>query len=307
MELRHIHYFLVLAEEKNVTKAAEKLCIAQPPLSRQIKDLEEELGSELFIRSNKGVRLTAAGEKFLDYALQIEHLADQSKEALKDVSNGLQGTLFLATVEGRAPHMLAEWIADFHKKYPKVVFNLWNGNSDDVTSRLENRLCDIAIICGPYDSSTLEGLYVYTEPWAAIMSCDHPLAKKHPSKPGKDTLDTISVKELAPYELIIPSKQSRLHEISGWFDKDSPAPAYIGRLAHTLDAYELAEQNVGIAIYPASASIYKNNDRICVKRLVNPEVSAKYYLARIAGRQMTPVAEKFWEHVEQLVIAGDKF
>ncbi len=297
MELRHIHYFLVLAEEKNVTKAAEKLCMAQPPLSRQIKDLEDELGSELFVRSNKGVRLTEAGEKFMDYALQIEHLADQSKEAVKDVNIGLQGTLFLATVEGRAPHLLAEWIADFHKEYPKVVFNLWNGNSDDVALRLENRLCDLAIICGPYDSSELEGVFVYNEPWAAIMSSEHPLAKKKTGVHKKGDLEPLSVKELAPYELIIPSKQSRLHEISSWFDDCEEKPAFIGRLAHALDAYELAEQNVGIAIYPASESIYKNNDKVVVKKLADPEVTANYYLARIQGRQMTPVAEKFWEFV----------
>ena len=85
MELRHIRYFLTLAEEKSFTRAAEKLLIAQPPLSRQIRDLEEELGTELFERSSRGVTLTEAGEKFRQYALQIEHLADQSVEAIKEM------------------------------------------------------------------------------------------------------------------------------------------------------------------------------------------------------------------------------
>ena len=135
MELRHIHYFLVLAEEKSFTKAAEKLLIAQPPLSRQIKDLEEELGVPLFTRSPRGVALTEAGVKFRQYALQIEHLSHQSIEVVKEMNKGLQGTLYIASVEGRAPHLISEWVAGFHKLYPHVEFNLWNGNSDDVLQR----------------------------------------------------------------------------------------------------------------------------------------------------------------------------
>ena len=114
MELRHIHYFLVLAEEKSFTKAVQRLLIAQPPLSRQIKDLEEELGVELFHRSSKGVTLTEAGQKFRQYALQIEHLSNQSVEVVREMDKGLQGTLYLASVEGRAPHLISEWIAGFH-------------------------------------------------------------------------------------------------------------------------------------------------------------------------------------------------
>ena len=291
MELRHIRYFLTLAEEKSFTKAAEKLLIAQPPLSRQIRDLEEELGTTLFERSTRGVALTQAGEKFLQYALQIEHLAEQSVEVLQEMKDGLQGTLYLASVEGQGPRLLSKWIAGFHKLYPHVEFHLWNGDSDDVFFRLQNGLCDLALIAGPYDQENLEGLWVYEEPWVAMIPAVHPLAKS--------SRDTIVLKELEPYELIIPSRHSRLQEISGWFEKKDMKPKVICRMAHLLNAYELTEQNVGIAIYPASAAFYGDKEKVVVRKLIDPEVTASYYLTRRTGKELSAVAKEFYRYVEE--------
>ena len=291
MELRHIRYFLTLAEEKSFTKAAEKLLIAQPPLSRQIRDLEEELGTTLFERSTRGVALTQAGEKFLQYALQIEHLAEQSVEVLQEMKDGLQGTLYLASVEGQGPRLLSKWIAGFHKLYPHVEFHLWNGDSDDVFFRLQNGLCDLALIAGPYDQENLEGLWIYEEPWVAMIPAVHPLAKS--------SRDTIALKELEPYELIIPSRHSRLQEISGWFEKKDMKPKVICRMAHLLNAYELTEQNVGIAIYPASAAFYGDKEKVVVRKLIDPEVTASYYLTRRTGKELSAVAKEFYRYVEE--------
>ena len=291
MELRHIRYFLTLAEEKSFTRAAEKLLIAQPPLSRQIRDLEEELGTTLFERSTRGVVLTQAGEKFLQYALQIEHLAEQSVEVMQEMKDGLQGTLYLASVEGQGPRLLSKWIAGFHKLYPHVEFHLWNGDSDDVFLRLQNGLCDLALIAGPYDQENLEGLWVSEEPWVAMIPASHPLANSN--------RDTIALKELEPYELIIPSRHSRLQEITGWFQKEDIKPKVIGRMAHLLNAYELTEQNVGIAIYPASAAFYGDKEKVVVRRLIHPEVTGSYYLTKRAGKELSAVAKEFYRYVEE--------
>ena len=290
MELRHIRYFLTLAEEKSFTRAAEKLLIAQPPLSRQIRDLEEELGTTLFERSTRGVVLTQAGEKFLQYALQIEHLAEQSVEVMQEMKDGLQGTLYLASVEGQGPRLLSKWIAGFHKLYPHVEFHLWNGDSDDVFLRLQNGLCDLALIAGPYDQENLEGLWVSEEPWVAMIPASHPLANSN--------RDTIALKELEPYELIIPSRHSRLQEITGWFQKEDIKPKVIGRMAHLLNAYELTEQNVGIAIYPASAAFYGDKEKVVVRRLIHPEVTASSYLHKREGTELSAVAQDFYRYVE---------
>ena len=152
MELRHIRYFKAVAEEKNFTRAAEKLAIAQPPLSRQIQDLEAELGTSLFVRTPHKVTLTEEGELFLQYATQILDLVNRSEEEVKERKEGLQGTLYIASVEGCGPRLFAEWIAAFQKKHPHVQYNLWNGNTDDVNNRVTKGLCELAMITAPYNT-----------------------------------------------------------------------------------------------------------------------------------------------------------
>ena len=157
MELRHLRYFLVLAEELNFTRAAERLMIAQPPLSRQIRDLEEELGAPLFVRQHHSVRLTDEGVLFRDYASRIIALADQSVSDIRNMRSGLQGTLYLAEVEGKGPRLMAEWIAGFSRLHPKVQFSVWNGNSDEVVNRVRKGLSDAALIMEPHDRTQSPG------------------------------------------------------------------------------------------------------------------------------------------------------
>lgn len=293
MELRHIRYFMTVADELNFTKAAEKLMIAQPPLSRQIKDLEDELGTPLFVRKSRGLVLTEAGERFRQYANQILHLADQSMEDIREMNAGLQGTLYLAMVEGIAPRLLSGWVADFHKAYPRVEFNLWNGNTDDVASRVINGLCDMAIITAPYDAESLEGMQVYEEPWIAMIPANHPLA----AEPG----DEISLSKLAPYDLMIPSRQSRLQEIEGWFLPLGVKPNIICRMAHMLNVYELTSRGVGIGIYPEAAAAYAREQDVKIKRLKDPSVSAKYVFVRNRDKKHSIAAEEFFQFVKNRI------
>ena len=177
MELRHLRYFLTVCEEMNFTKAAERLMIAQPPLSRQIKDLEEELGAPLFVRQHHTLALTDEGVRFRSYANRIVSLADRSVEDIKEMNTGLQGTVYIAEVEGKAPRLTSSYIASFSNLHPNVQFNIWNGNSDEVTARVKNGLADVAVIMEPYDPKDLHSIPIYKEPWVAMFSCDHPLAK----------------------------------------------------------------------------------------------------------------------------------
>lgn len=291
MELRHIRYFLAVAEEMNFTRAAEKLCIAQPPLSRQIQDLEYELGAKLFIRKPHSLALTEEGMLFRQYAMQVLNLVEKSAEDIRDMTRGLQGILYLASVEGHGPHLYSEWIVGMHQKYPDVQYNLWNGNSDDVAGRVSKGLSELGIITEPYNAEGLEAIRIYEEPWVAMMPLDHPLA----SLPG----DCISFRDLADYDLIIPSRHSRLKEVQEWFASSGVTPRIRCRIAHTLSAYELTRQGVGVAIYPASITDIAARDTICTKMLTDPEVKVSYVLIWSKERTLSKVAKAFVDYVRE--------
>ncbi len=289
MELRHIRYFMAVAEELNFTKAAEKLHMAQPPLSRQIQDLEKELGARLFHRTPHMLKLTEEGVLFSQYAVQILELARRSAEGIRELHTGLTGTLYLASVEGHAPRLISEWIAGFHKLHPHVQYDLWNGSSDEVTDRVTKGLCDLGIITSPYSTEGLSVLPVYDEPWVAILPKDHLLALEDG--------DTIRLEKLSPFELIIPSRRSRLQEITGWFELSGNRPHILCRISNTLNAYMLVEQGVGIAIYPASANDIRTPDSICIRRITDPAVTVSYALIWKKNQNLSHAAEALIRYV----------
>ena len=288
MELRHIRYFLTVADEGSLTKAADKLLIAQPPLSRQIRDLEEELGTPLFIRKNNGVSLTEAGVRFRQYALQILALSERSVEDIQDMRGGLKGILYLAAVEGSAPKIISKWISSFSSVYPEVEYNLWNGNTDDVVQRVRNGLCEIAVITAPYDQEELIGINVYKEPWVAMIPASHPLADIKSRN--------IDLGELEGYDLLIPSRASRLKEIEDWFAPLGIEPKVKCRLAHMQNAIELTRQGLGISIFPAAVADYIS-DGIVVKKITHPTVNATYVCVRSKDHKLSKLAGEFWESI----------
>lgn len=290
MELRHIRYFLAVAEEMSFTRAAARLCIAQPPLSRQIQELENELGVKLFLRNPHAIQLTEEGARFQQAAYQMLELLDKSTEEIRAMKHGLMGTLYLSSVEGHAPRLFSQWIAGFHALYPDVQYSLWNGNTDDVNYRLTKGLCDLAIIMEPYNTEGLGSLRVYEEPWVAMIPRSHPLA----AVPD----DTVQLAQLAPYDLIIPSRQSRLQEITDWFRQSGTEPRIRCRIAHILNACELTRQGLGIAIYPAAAADVASQEDICIKKLTEPAVTASYVLIWNQNHQLSQVAEEFLKYVK---------
>ena len=268
MELRHIRYFKAVAEEKNFTRAAEKLAIAQPPLSRQIQDLEEELGTKLFERSPHKVKLTEEGELFLQYASQILDLVNRSEEEERIRKEGLQGTLYIASVEGCGPHLFAHWISEFQKMHPHVQYILWNGNTDDVNNRVTKSLCEVAMI-----------------------TKGHPLYS--------ETNEPINPNELLPYDLLIPSRESRQGEIHGWFSDPQSMPIIRGRVAHMMNAYELSKNGVGIAIYPESISSLVRDREVCIRQINHPDAKAFYALIWKKDRTLSHAAEAFIEFIKK--------
>ena len=287
MDLRSLRYFTVVAQELNITRAAEKLNMSQPPLSNQLKALEEELGVTLLIRGKRHLQLTEAGNLLLRRATQILELADKTKQELVDMKDGLSGTISIGMVEGRAPFLVSRWIAGFREEFPRIQFSLWNGSSDDVLDRLYRGLVDIAVIAAPYDTEHLEGFQVGREPWVAIIPASHPLAKAE----GKQ----VSLSSLVGEPLIVPSRKSRVDAIHKWFREVGAEPNIICEMSNYLDAVALSERGVGISIFPQTTP--EPMPGIVCRRIIEPSHRARYLLVHKRNSSMSELSQTFLDFV----------
>ena len=289
MELRTLHYFTVVAQELNITRAAEKLNMSQPPLSNQIKALEEELGVQLFIRGKRHLELTEEGGLLLRRAVQIQELADKTRQEIPSLREGMTGVIYLSMVEGRAPFLAARWIAGFREEFPLVRYNLWNGSSDDVLDRLHKGLADLAVIAAPYDTEHLEGFSVGREPWIAMLHPDHPLAQP--------IGDTIPLSSLVGEPLIVPSRKSRVDAIRRWFGEVGAEPHILCEMSNYMDAAALTSQGVGISIFPQTVDV--SNGLVVSKVVIQPSRQVEYILVWNRGQPPSGLTREFIHFVQE--------
>ena len=289
MELRTLHYFTVVARELNITRAAEKLNMSQPALSNQIKALEEELGVQLFIRGKRHLELTEEGALLLRRAIQMQELADKTRQEIASLREGMTGVIYLSMVEGRAPFLAARWIAGFREEFPLVRYNLWNGSSDDVLDRLHKGLADLAVIAAPYDTEHLEGFPVGREPWIAMLHPDHPLAQP--------IGDTIPLSSLVGEPLIVPSRKSRVDAIRRWFGEVGAEPHILCEMSNYMDAAALTSQGVGISIFPQTVDV--SNGLVVSKVVIQPSRQVEYILVWNRGQPPSGLTREFIHFVQE--------
>ena len=282
MDLRTLRYFVTAAEELNITRAAERLNMSQPPLSNQIKALETELGTTLFIRGKRHLKLTEAGSLLYRRAVQLLELAEQTQQEIRSL-DGLSGTIHVSVVDGRAPFLLARWIAGFRAEFPEVKFRLWNGSGDEVFERLDRGLADVAVVAAPYDRESFEGFPVSREPWVAMIPAQHPLARTEGA--------FLPLRSLVGEPLITPSRSSRVSAIRKWFEEIGAEPNIVCEMSNYLDAVALAEQAVGICIFPQTT--YTPNRMLVKKVIVDSERQVEYLLVWARKQRRSELVEEF--------------
>ena len=287
MDLRALHYFVVVAEELNITRAAKRLNMSQPPLSAQIRKLEGELGVQLFVLRKGRLVITDAGARLFRRARQILELSEQTQQELRSLE-GISGNLNISLVEGRAPYLLSRWVAGFRSEFPQVVVHLWNGSGDEVMERLQRGLADLALVAAPYNAEQLDGFAVGREPWVAILSEEHPLAQEEG--------EFLPLKKLVGQPLFIPSRRSRIDAIHTWFDELGEEPSIAGYLSNYIDAVALAEQNVGICIYPMTT--YTNNELLVKKIITESARQIEYALVWKRGERRSELVQEFINYVQ---------
>lgn len=194
MELRTLRYFLEIAREENMTKAAERMHVSQSALSRQVKSLEEELGKRLFIRHSFRIELTPEGILLRKRAEDILQMVDKTTEEFQSLDDDLHGDIFIGCAESEAMKRLATLLVDLHRLHPGIHYHLKSGNTADIAGDLDKGLLDFAVIANAVDLSKYNFLTVPTRDlWGAVIPKTHPLAAK----------DRISVTDLLDEPLIL--------------------------------------------------------------------------------------------------------
>lgn len=208
MEIRVLKYFLLVAREENITKAANLLHLTQPTLSRQLMQLEEELGVQLFRRSKHHIILTEEGMLLRQRAEEIVALADKTKDDLQHREGQLAGVVAVGSGEWKSSRFLAQLLTAFQRENPQVSFAIYSGNSDNIKERIERGLLDVGLLQEPVDITKYS--FVRTpirEEWGVLVREDSELAARKSIGPA----------ELAAVPLLLPERESVQNELRNWF------------------------------------------------------------------------------------------
>lgn len=223
MDIRVLEYFLAVAREESITKAAKALSMTQPPLSRQLKELEDELGKQLFIRGNKKVTLTEEGILLRKRAEELIELMEKTKEEIRSSEERIHGTVLIGAGESDAVSFLARTARRLQMSHPDISYHLYSGDATSITEKLDHGLIDFGLLVEPVDISKYEYLRLpVKDTWGVLMRRDSPLAVK----------DQILAEDLWEKPLIVSHQIYDSSELSSWFQRDI-------RKLHITAAYEL--------------------------------------------------------------------
>ena len=211
MDIRVLQYFLTVAREESITRAAETLRMTQPPLSRQLKDLEDELGKKLLIRGSKKVTLTEDGMLLRKRAEEMIDLMEKTKAELASSDENIHGEIYIGGGETDAIALFAQAAGKLQKKHPMVHYHIYSGDAEIVMEKLDKGLIDFGLLVGPVDVSRYDNMRLpISDTWGVLMRKDTPLAEK----------DVICAGDLWDKPLIVSQQAYTGSDISAWLEKD---------------------------------------------------------------------------------------
>lgn len=245
MDLRRLRYFVAVAEELNFSRAAERLHIAQPPLSDQIKKLEQDLGLQLFNRTRRSVQLTEAGRLLLEEARRIFTQIEQSTQVVQRVGHGEVGQLAVGFVPSASNKVLPPFLRAFGERFPGVKLFLYELNPDDVLAAVHDRRVDVGFLYAPFEDVTLDAKSISREPFVVALPDTHHLADK----------SEISLRELAGEPFILPLRYQK----AGLYDRILElcreagfSPKVVQEVWLIQTHVNLVAGGIGVALVPAS-------------------------------------------------------
>ncbi len=281
MELRQLKYFLVLAEELHFSRAAQRLAISQPPLSVAIRQLEEELGAQLFERTSKEVRLTAAGRHLRGQAQEIMEQALRVKQDMRAIAEGMQGSLRLGFVGSAIYRGLPEALEGFRERHPRVRIDMLELNSAEQITALQQERLDLGLLHATRPAAGLQSQALVSEPFMACLPAGHALAG----------LRALKVRQLAGERMVLFSRQvSPDYHQQIWqiCQSEGFTPELHHEVRHWLSVLSMVSLRQGVSLVPS-----------CLQRVGFPGLA----FVPIQGRHPQSQMQAMWHpgHVQPLV------
>lgn len=298
MEIRVLRYFLAVSREGSITAAANYLHLTQPTLSRQLKDLEEELGQTLLIRKSHRVTLTPEGMLLRKRAEEIIAMVDKTQSEFVSLGNTVSGNVYIGGGETRVMKEIATVIRDIQTAFPAIHFHLYSGNAEDVTERLDKGILDFGVLIQPADLSRYQSLQLKgKDQWGVLMPKDSPLAAKKAIK-KEDLLDLP----------LICSRQAIRRHINGnafshWFGEDFERLNIVSTFNLIYNAALLVEAGAGYAISLDGLTDTSRDSALCFRPL-SPRLESRLAIVWKKDQVFSPAAQLFLDRITDLYQSG---
>ena len=292
MELRVLKYFLTVAREGSITGAANSLHLTQPTLTRQIQELEKELGQKLFVRGKYKVTLTPEGMILRNRAQEIVDMVEKTEAEFQAISDTISGDVYIGGGESDCMKHIAEIIKEIQTEYPAIKFHLFSGNAEDVTEKLDKGLLDFGVLIQPVDLSKYDNLPLPDKDiWGVVMKKDSPLAKK----------EYIELEDLRGLPLInsrqAMRKTSSKNEFIEWFQGEFENMNTVATINLVYNAAVMVKAGIGYAITLDKLVDTSSESELCFRPL-KPKLESGLDIVWKKYRVFSPAAKIFLDKLK---------
>ena len=282
MELRVLRYFIEVARTQNITAAAERLHITQPTLSKQLMDLEDELGAKLFERGKRRTTLTEDGMLLFQRAKEIVALADLTESAFRSTDERIAGDIAIGCGETEGMRLLVDAMKEMRAAHPGVTFRLSSGNFEDISDRLDGGLVDFGLFVG--DAAVAKYDYIklpHSDAWGLLMRADSALAERA----------TVRPQDLDGIPLLCSRQAVTGNELSGWLGREFGELDVVATYNLIHNATYMVEAGMGCAV--SIEGLVNTSGTGLVFRPFEPSLTARLSFAWKRGRQLSRAAAEF--------------
>lgn len=288
MELRVLRYYLAVAREQNITAAAERLHVTQPTLSKQLMDLEYELGKQLFIRGKRKITLTQEGEFLRQRAQEIVDLSDKTELAFKSGDDTVIGDIHIGCGETEGMRTLIKVMKELNNDYPDIHFHLYSGNDEDVSERLNKGLVDFGLFVGHTNLDRYDYIRLpQSDTWGLLLRKDNRLA----------TQATITPDDIKGERILCSRQALTSNELSGWLGEDFGKLNIVSTHNLIYNSMLMVEEGLGSAL--TIDGLVNTSDRNLVFIPFEPSLKADLLVAWKKHQVFSKAAEKFLEYLRR--------